>query len=48
MASEIYIYIYIYAQFYNNSNNNNKKKLSNLWIQPDPTDPCGLGWVEPL
>ena len=46
MASDIYIYIFI----------PNfiiiviiiKKKLSNLWIQLDPTDPCGLGWVEPL
>ena len=45
--------IFFYAQFNNNSNKINKK-LSNPWVQPDPTrfmwvrlDPCdGLGWVE--
>ena len=44
--------IFFYAQFNNNSNKINKK-LSNSWVQPDPTrsrvglDPCDrLGWVE--
>ena len=38
--------IFFLAQFINNNNNNNK--LSNPWVQPNPTqpDPCGLGWVE--
>ena len=33
----ILILIFFSTQF-----NNNKKKVSNLWVQPDP---CGLGWV---
>ena len=37
--------IFFSAQFNNNSN---KIKLSNPWVQPDPTQPMwvGLGWVE--
>ena len=43
--------IFFSAQFNNNSN---KKKLSNPWVQPDPTQSMwiglnlsdGLGWVE--
>ena len=43
--------LYFSAQFNNNSN---KKKLSNPWVQPNPTQPMwvgldlcdGLGWVE--
>ena len=33
--------IFFFAQFNNNSN---KKKLSNLCVQPNPTQPM-LGWV---
>ena len=37
--------IFFSAQFNNNSN---KKKLSNPWVQPNPTQLMwvGLGWVE--
>ena len=36
--------IFFSTQFNNNSN---KKKLSNPWVQPDPTQPMwvGLGWT---
>ena len=32
--------IFFFAQFNNNSN---KKKLSNSWVQPDPTRPMWVG-----
>ena len=29
--------IFFFTQFNNNNNNNNNNKLSNSWIQPNPT-----------